>query len=464
MSALIRTVLMGAVIGSTVYLEGLDWSTNLLPPIPSFGAFVDITLASGPQNDQVVAAWGDSLNQSPFYAIYSGGEWHVGMISKIFSGGDDSTGVYNNIYIVAGPSSGQLVAVWSDANYEIPYYSVYDSNWTTGIIPLGGSNGAYSDVNIAAGPSTGQVMAVWANIGGNEPYYSIYNGSSWSTGTLSLGTSTGVYYDVFVTSGPSDGSMIATWADESTNVPYYSIYSSGTWTTSTIPQGSSNGAASQVLVSQGPGSGEIIAVWTDTLTKVPYYSIYSSGSWSTGAAIALGSSVGVRHNVYISPGQTPNSLVATWADSSTLEPYYAIYSGGSWQTPVLIQSGGGGSNSTRDVAIARTLGGNDLLAIWPDAVTNNPPYYAYLQNPAPLPPTNGLGARVKNQFPLQVEWYNTLTWTASTSPDITGYNIRRNGTLIASGVTDTTYIDHARPRNSVDVYEPISLNFVANSG
>jgi uncharacterized repeat protein (TIGR03803 family) len=79
--------------------------------------------------------------------------------------------------------------------------------------------------------------------------------------------------------------------------------------------------------------------------------------------------------------------------------------------------------------------------------------------PTPLsPPSSGSGQKIKNRFALEVEWFNRLRWVASTSSGVVGYNVHRNGVLIASDVAGTEYTDYNRPKNGEDIYTITSVN------
>lgn len=85
---------------------------------------------------------------------------------------------------------------------------------------------------------------------------------------------------------------------------------------------------------------------------------------------------------------------------------------------------------------------------------------------APPPPSNGLeppshlqGKQKKNDFGFEYELYNQLTWTASPSPDITGYFIYRNGKKIATVNSFTyTYEDHNRKKGVSYIYAITAFN------
>lgn len=82
-------------------------------------------------------------------------------------------------------------------------------------------------------------------------------------------------------------------------------------------------------------------------------------------------------------------------------------------------------------------------------VTNASPMYVQLDflGFGPNPPSNLQGKQKKNDFGLEYELYNQLTWTPSSSSDVIGYYIYRDGTKIAAVNAHThTYQDHDRKK------------------
>jgi hypothetical protein len=80
-------------------------------------------------------------------------------------------------------------------------------------------------------------------------------------------------------------------------------------------------------------------------------------------------------------------------------------------------------------------------------------------NPAPLPPSNLQGKQSKNDFGLQYEFYNQITWTASPSPGITSYFIYRDGKKIAEVNSSIyTYQDHGRKKGVSYTYTITASN------
>jgi hypothetical protein len=75
------------------------------------------------------------------------------------------------------------------------------------------------------------------------------------------------------------------------------------------------------------------------------------------------------------------------------------------------------------------------------------------------PASNLQGMQKKNNFGLEYELYNQLTWTPSPSPEITGYYLFRDGNRIATlSASTTTYQDHNQPRGVVSVYSLVAFD------
>lgn len=93
----------------------------------------------------------------------------------------------------------------------------------------------------------------------------------------------------------------------------------------------------------------------------------------------------------------------------------------------------------------RERGGPILLTVYVDGV---PP------SEGPNPPTDFIGFGGKNKFLTQTERFNTLTWTASTTPTVVNYLLFRNGELI--GMIPATgpllFVDHNRNKHVADTY------------
>ena len=77
-------------------------------------------------------------------------------------------------------------------------------------------------------------------------------------------------------------------------------------------------------------------------------------------------------------------------------------------------------------------------------------------------PTNLSGSCALNRFPMQGEFFTTLNWNPPTGEAVAGYNVHRNGDLIATlPSTQLTFSDHNRPSDAKDTY---SVSSIDNNG
>ncbi len=74
-------------------------------------------------------------------------------------------------------------------------------------------------------------------------------------------------------------------------------------------------------------------------------------------------------------------------------------------------------------------------------------------------PSHFQGIQKKNNFGFVYELYNQLTWTLSSSPDVSGYFLYRDGIKIASlGSITYSYQDHNRPRGVATEYSLVAFD------
>lgn len=79
------------------------------------------------------------------------------------------------------------------------------------------------------------------------------------------------------------------------------------------------------------------------------------------------------------------------------------------------------------------------------------------------PPSNLQGKQKKNDFGLEYELYNQVTWTPSPSANISGYIVYRDGNKIAQlNAATLTYKDHNRKKGSSYIYSITAFDSSGN--
>jgi hypothetical protein len=129
-----------------------------------------------------------------------------------------------------------------------------------------------------------------------------------------------------------------------------------------------------------------------------------------------------------------------------------------WSVPTLISSGSENANPKGAI----TLSGNAInaAAVWLSSNgTNNQVFASTGTKSLPLPPSNLTVSQSADNLGIYVDYYNTLTWTASSDPSVVGYLIYRNGTFLEEVPANVLqYIDHNRTQNVVSNYAVASVN------
>lgn len=129
-----------------------------------------------------------------------------------------------------------------------------------------------------------------------------------------------------------------------------------------------------------------------------------------------------------------------------------------WSVPITISTG----SENAYPKIAASLSGNVVhaAAIWMhNNGTNNIIVASIGSKTLLLPPTNLSVTQSAQNFGVFNEYYNTLTWNASTDPNVVGYLIFRNGEFIQKvDASVLQYIDHNRTLNGSVTYSLTAID------
>jgi hypothetical protein len=149
------------------------WETQIQIP----NAYSDV----GPalcafSNTQLVASW-KSIDQSLWYATYSGSKW---------TAPSEIPGVASSVGPSLASFGGKVYAAWKgEGSDEGLYYAFYDGTKWSGQSP-GSNQTQIPGVGSSVGPSLaavvgGNLYAVWKGEGSDESlYYAFYDGTKWS--------------------------------------------------------------------------------------------------------------------------------------------------------------------------------------------------------------------------------------------------------------------------------------------
>lgn len=194
------------------------------------------------------------------------------------------------------------------------------------------------------------------------------------------------------------------------------------------------------------GSAPIGVAITPDPAPFAFFSL-STPAAATGSPVlfdasASASPVGTITNYFweFGDGQTETTM------NSTTQHAYA--SAGSFIVTLTVTNSAGTS-------IAQTFTGQTVSnqggqrAVFSQSISISPP----------IPPSQFKGKVVKNVFTTQTDCIHHLSWHPSPDSSVVGYQIWRNGRLIAiTAANQSTYKDHNRRKNEKDIYTLYAFN------
>ena len=247
------------------------------------------------------------------------------------------------------------------------------------------------------------MVAAWADRLSQMPFYAVFDGATWTTpGTaIPQGASAGVNYNVDLVFNGANSTVIAAWGDSSDTTPYYAVFNGTTWVPAqVIPEGPNVGPYQDISLAYNSDTGQVFASWSDNVNYQGFYTIFNGSTWTTGATLPLIPSLGIDYNIILVYDPYVHQMVATWANYPGLAiPYFNIF-----VTPL---------------------------------------------------PANLTGIGCCNSFATQRVWINHLEWTPTLSA--IGYNIYRNGVLIAQVGAGVSEYNDAGSRVGDEVYLVIAI-------
>lgn len=126
---------------------------------------------------------------------------------------------------------------------------------------------------------------------------------------------------------------------------------------------------------KGTCSDLSIATWGGASSLYPYYSIYNGSNWSTPLTIGSPGNYLTTSPIYTALNSVNGQTMATWQSQSDIRPMYAIFSNGSWSTPTFISSDT--AILSADVYISFDSAREIFLATWNNLATSpGIPYYS----------------------------------------------------------------------------------------
>lgn len=452
-----------------VWLENGVVKTASHPVMGSWGSTTTLSGASASSPYLAINAAGDAVavwiesNVVKARVQPSGGSW--GTVNTVSSSGASAPKAIID-------ASGNAVAVWVRSNVVESATKLLGFLWGLVASISGGSS---SNPDIAIG-GDGTIVSVWNSVisSQNRVLSSTFLiGGVWGAAkTISNGSNQNNYPHIAL---DVNGNALAIWYQYNVSG---SVYSNVTATVSTLANGASNWTTPVVLSSKGsvnPASlkarpafdslGNSVAIWSNSSDGQTYdiqTSTFQIGAgWSDVADIgnnlydyqgdiAVASSVNTAAAIMDYDGM--NILIQT--TESNINTVMSNF----WSPPQTISSG----TDNKDPRIGLALSGTTIygVALWTAFDGSHTVIQAVTgTGSAVLAPSSPMVSQSSTNFGVFTEYFNTLSWTASSDPNLASYEIYRNGIFIDEVSAGTTsYIDHNAVQSGAVTYGVAAQN------
>jgi hypothetical protein len=459
--------LENGVVMASQQPAGGSWSTGAT--IPGSGSGASSPLLGIDSNGDVVALWlANGVVQSATLTAGSTAWSTVANVSST-SGGAITP-------VLAVDTSGNAVAVWASNNaIETATQTPFGGSWSAPtVISSSGSSPA-----VAVGGGT--FFAVWqTSTSGVDTINSssMTIGGTWSTPLTIVSAPTGTNVNYPTVGVDSTGDAAAIWyqylTSDNTNYELYAV-------ASTLPSTATAWVTPTILLTAEPGivvnpaslfskvvwdvNGNAIAGWQTSFDGSTFEIMSSlkpvNGVWSAPAPINSGFytydadlGVSVRSRALALTMFYDGTNIDIQTSTANTGP---LFSAPSWRDVTTISVG---NNSNPIFSLSANSNNINAAAVWLTFDgTNNRVQAVVGSDVLVVPPNNLAVTQSSNNFGIFTEFFNTLTWALSTSPNIINYLIFRDGQYIVGvGANVTSYVDNNAVQNGSVTYGVVALN------
>ncbi len=462
----------------SVWLEnGIVKSSNL-PFGGSWGTASALSSSGATTPQLVVDAAGNATaiwNQAGAIETASqpfGGSW--GSATTLAASG-------SSIPQLAVDTSGNVVAVWLASGVVQTATLPFGGSWSS-VTSLSGSNANAPQVAIGGGV----VLAVWHQLNGSTSLNNVQGvtstiGGSWSSvATVSNTAVDSTYPQAAVC---VLGNALVTWfgkvtsplGDISVTLDSSALPIGGAWSSPVTVSNTSTRDPSLLFSKlRFANNGNAIALWTDSDTSVgePYFDLFSAQSpnlitWGQPLLIAEDLHAYTGDIAITTGGDVFGIYMATDLSTgdvaiNTVESHVGDINTDFWTQDVIISNSGTNNGYPQNAAVI--VGTNTYgNAVWMNYDGSNTIIQASTGSGALIaPPSNLTVVQDVNDFGVFQEYYNVLSWDASTDPNILDYAIIRDGILLTEiYYTNLSYTDHNQVEGGSVTYDVRSID---NSG
>ncbi|MES2122801.1 MAG: hypothetical protein V4492_08520 [Chlamydiota bacterium] len=460
---------------TAIWIESSTVRTSTLPSGGSWSAPSSLSGTGGTNPcigidsaGNVTAAWLEGGNVKTAN-MPSGGSW--GSASNI-----SDTGATDPALYVDG--AGNAVAVWVRNGYIETATQQVGNSW--GSVSM--LSAASSDNPAIAIGEEGTIVAIWHTVvtGQDRVYASVGGiGQAWNTPLVVAPlTAIGAAYSFnYPSVAVDDNGNAAAVYFLYVNVgdAYTNVYTMG----SSLISGASAWSQPSFLSAEGfrnpadlmntiafDGNGNALALWTSSSDgqsfNIESAQFTAAGTWTPSSALVLQSLYAYQGDISVNPSGDASSIYMFSDSGNTIiqssDTSIASNVSGFWSIPINVSLGS--QNGFPRIATMLVSGVISGATVWVyNDGSNNRIAASIGTRNVVAPPTDVGIVQDSSDQGVFVEYFNTISWTESTDPNLVAYNIFRNGfywTQVAAGTT--TVIDHNAVQDGSVTYGVAAVN------
>lgn len=377
---------------------------------------------------------------------------------------------------------GDVIVAWARNGDIQTTTKPFGGNWQNQVT-INASGSAIPHIAVGGTGSSSRAAVVWRAVASqvNVIYGAskLMSASSW--GSKQIISDTSHQADRPKVAVDSEGNIVSVWFAYDVSQGDYSRVlvqsagrtANGSWVNFSTLSDLGIGNPSNLSIEVGcDGLGNAVALWSTTYDNETY-TVQSSvkptyGAWSDPINL-------VEDNLYASGARL---TVASLGDALAV---YMFYNGlnlliqtseldttgfmeSTWSLPLTLSDAT--ANAKPHIAAAIHDNKIQTAAIWvANTGMNNSVMATTGAKTIPMPPTNLAVVQSSTNFGVFTEYYNTLSWEASSDPNVVGYLIFRNGLFLEQvGSEVLEYVDNNKAQNGAVVYGVASIDDQGSHG
>lgn len=371
-------------------------------------------------------------------------------------------------------NAGNAVAIWTRSGFIESATKLAGGSWSS--VHVLSSNGADDAPQVSIG-ANGTVVAVWHQFISASSSHGIFSATaqvsgSWQTAVSVIPVAAAFTHHYPQVAVDTNGNAVLVWFRYTTSGTQFNNV---TLISSTLTAGASTWALPTIITfdlnERNPttlslrvlfdGNRNAIASWNPSNDgarfNIETAVMQNGGSWSNFAQIIGLDLYGLSSTMALDPNGNALSVfmannLGTGAAIWSAESYLGAIFPNGW-TPAQALSTGSDNGFP---SAARSLNGSSVnaVAVWvTNDGTNNRIVASTGTSTLLGAPSNVAVTQSSTNFGAFTDFFNTISWTLSTDPNVGGYAVYRDGVLFAQlASTDTQVIDHNQVQNGSVTY------------